>query len=102
MTERNTLNRVWYTINWSVCFAFAKLWFHLHASGKTNVPRTGPVMLVSNHQSHLDPVLIGVACQRQLRFLARETLFRGPFGWLIRSLGSVPIDRDGAGIAGIK
>jgi 1-acyl-sn-glycerol-3-phosphate acyltransferase len=70
--------------------------------GKTNVPPTGPVMLVSNHQSHLDPVLIGVACTRQLRFLARETLFRGPFGWLIRSLGSVPIDRDRSVVSAIK
>ena len=79
MTGRSWISRCWYTINWSLCFAFARL-VHLHSVGKANVPPTGPVMLVGNHQSHLDPVLIGVACSRQLRILARDTLFRGPFG----------------------
>ena len=48
---------------------------------------------MSNHQSHLDPVLIGVACPRQLGALARKSLFVWPLSWLIRSLGAVPVDR---------
>jgi 1-acyl-sn-glycerol-3-phosphate acyltransferase len=66
------------------------------------VPVAGPVMLVSNHESHLDPVLVGVACPRQLRAMARKSLFFGPLGWMITSLGAVPIDRGGSGISGIK
>jgi 1-acyl-sn-glycerol-3-phosphate acyltransferase len=62
----------------------------------------GPVLLVSNHQSHLDPVLVGIACPRQMRFLARHTLFFWPLSWLIRSLGAVPIDRERGGLSGIK
>jgi 1-acyl-sn-glycerol-3-phosphate acyltransferase len=58
--------------------------------------------LVSNHQSHLDPVLVGIACPRQMRFLARHTLFHWPMSWLIRSLGAVPIDRERGGLGGIK
>jgi 1-acyl-sn-glycerol-3-phosphate acyltransferase len=51
----------------------------------------------------LDSVLIGVACRRAVRPLARESLFRNRFfGWLIGSLGAIPIDRDGFGLAGLK
>jgi len=59
--------------------------------------------VLSNHQSHLDPPLIGVASNRRLNYLARETLFRfAPFAWFIRSVGSIPIDREGSGLSGLK
>jgi len=59
--------------------------------------------VLSNHQSNLDPVLIGLACDRRLNYLARVTLFRfAPFRWLIASLDAIPIDRDGLGLNGLK
>jgi 1-acyl-sn-glycerol-3-phosphate acyltransferase len=70
--------------------------FRYRFSGRSHVPLTGPVLLVGNHQSHLDPVLIGIACPRQLKFLARIGLFVWPFSWWIRALGAVPIDRESA------
>src|SRR6185369_4154181 len=66
------------------------------------VPLTGPVLLVSNHQSNLDPVLVGVACPRQLKYLARQGLFFFPFNLWIRSLGAVPIDRERGALGGIR
>lgn len=48
-------------------------------------------MLLSNHQSHLDPAVIAAACPRRLHSVARESLFRGILGWIIRSLGAWPI-----------
>ncbi len=59
--------------------------------------------MLPNHQSHLDPPLVGMACRRHMNYLARETLFDfAPFAWLIRSINAIPIDREGFGIAGIK
>ena len=69
---------------------------------QSNVPLTGPVLLVSNHQSNLDPVLVGLACPRQLKYLARHGLFFWPFSVWIRSLGAVPIDRERGAIGGIR
>jgi 1-acyl-sn-glycerol-3-phosphate acyltransferase len=86
---------------WCPCFAISQIWFGYRYRGKANVPTAGPVLLVSNHQSHLDPVLIGIACPRQLKYLARIGLFFWPFSWWIRALGAVSIDRESA-LGGIK
>ena len=61
-----------------------------------NVPATGPVLLVANHSSFLDPPLIGVAVHRQISFLAKAELFHLPLlGGLIRRLNARPIRREG-------
>ena len=71
--------------------------------GRNNLPESGSVIVISNHQSHFDPPLIAVGLRRQLNFLARKTLFRfKPFGWLIDMLDAIPLDIDGIGFAGIK
>jgi 1-acyl-sn-glycerol-3-phosphate acyltransferase len=63
--------------------------------GWHHIPRHGPVLLLANHQSMLDPILIGLAARRYLSFLARHTLFEQPLlGPLIRSLQAIPIDRS--------
>jgi 1-acyl-sn-glycerol-3-phosphate acyltransferase len=67
------------------------------------VPRRGPVLLVGNHQSVLDPALMGVAARRPLYHLARKTLFHPPwFAQLMRSFNAVPVDQDGTGIQGLR
>lgn len=77
--------------------------FSLRLEGRRHMPRKGPALLVANHQSFLDPVLVGLAAYRQLCFLARKTLFRHPlFSLLIRSLNAVPIDQDSVGKEGIR
>ena len=59
--------------------------------------------MLSNHQSHLDPVLVGLASDQRLNYLARDTLFGfAPFRWLINSLDAIPIDREGLGLGGLK
>jgi 1-acyl-sn-glycerol-3-phosphate acyltransferase len=98
---KSTLARWWYSLCWLVCWALCKVLFRFHYTGRGNVPSSGPLLVVSNHQSHLDPVLIGVACPRQVGALARASLFVGPFGWLIRSFGAVPVER-GSATGGIR
>jgi 1-acyl-sn-glycerol-3-phosphate acyltransferase len=61
------------------------------------VPAEGPVLIVANHSSVLDPPLVGGMCPRQLTFLAKAELFRIPgFGGLIHRLGARPLRREGA------
>jgi len=77
--------------------AFMRLMFRLEAVGVENIPASGPVLMVSNHSSVLDPPLIGGASDRQLTYLAKAELFKIPlFGSLIRGLNARPIRREGA------
>jgi cytidylate kinase len=77
--------------------ALMRLMFRLEAVGAENVPEHGPVLMVANHSSVLDPPLIGGASGRQLTYLAKAELFEVPlFSTLIRALNAKPIRREGA------
>ena len=83
--------------------AFMRLMFRLEAVGVENIPASGPVLIVSNHSSGLDPPLIGGASDRQLTYLAKAELFKIPlFGALIRGLDARPIRREGADPAALR
>lgn len=74
-----------------------RAWFGLSVKGAEHVPSSGPALIVSNHQSILDPPLIGGATRRRIYFLAKAELFRIPvFGWLIRALHARPVRREGS------
>ncbi len=64
-------------------------------TGRERLPQ-GPVLFVANHQdSLLDPVLVGSLAQRNVRFLAKATLFDAPvLGSIMRSLGMIPAYRS--------
>jgi len=102
MNWRKLAASLWYSLLWCPCYAISQVWFQYRFSGRAHVPISGPVLLVSNHQSHLDPVIVGIACPRQLKFLARQGLFFWPFSLLIRSLGAVSIDRERGSLGGIR
>jgi 1-acyl-sn-glycerol-3-phosphate acyltransferase len=89
---------VLYALMTRVLLPFA-WWGRTRVSGLDAVPRTGPLLVVPNHDSQMDPVIVGVVLRkvRPLRFLARANL------WKIRGLGpilsgmrQIPIER-GAG-----
>jgi 1-acyl-sn-glycerol-3-phosphate acyltransferase len=79
------------------------LGFSLRTDGMQYVPRRGPALIIANHQSYLDPIVIGLAARRRIWSLARKTLFRNPlFGFLIHSLNAIPVDLEGVGIQGFR
>lgn len=79
------------------------LWFRIRVDGRHHLPTEGGAMLLSTHQSVMDPVLVGLACNRNLNFLARHTLFRNrAFAFLLTVLDSIEIDRERGGLTGLK
>jgi 1-acyl-sn-glycerol-3-phosphate acyltransferase len=101
--SRSLVNRLWYQLLKRLLQLTAVLAFGARFTGRENIPRTGSILVVSNHQSHLDPPLAGMGIPRQMNYVARATLFRiWWFGWLLRSIGGFPIDRERTGLGGIK
>jgi 1-acyl-sn-glycerol-3-phosphate acyltransferase len=89
-----------YRIAMAVCRPLAR-WGRLRAEGVEVVPEEGPVLVVGNHDSHWDPVMIGVSARRrrQIQALAKSQLWevRG-LGPVLDGMGQIPIER-GAGDA---
>jgi 1-acyl-sn-glycerol-3-phosphate acyltransferase len=71
--------------------------YRCRAQGAHNLPREGGVMVITNHKSNIDPVVVGMICDRPLRYMAKKELFgNAALRKLIVTLGAFPIDR-GAG-----
>jgi len=65
--------------------------------------QNGPVILAMNHESYLDPLLAGNACDRAIYFLARRTLLDVPvLGWLLPKLNVIPVNQEGVDRSAIK
>jgi 1-acyl-sn-glycerol-3-phosphate acyltransferase len=101
-TRPNVAGRFWYDCVYWSSFTFFTFGFSYRREGWKNVPLDGPLLLLANHQSMFDPVLVGLASRRYLSYLARKNLFEQPvLAPLIRSLNAIPIDR-GFGKDGIQ
>src|SRR5260370_42536404 len=64
--------------------------------GRKNVPKKGPFILAANHLSWIDIPLLPVYLSLQMIFLAKEELFLGKLGWLVRFLDATPVKRGEA------
>lgn len=75
-------------------YFYFKIFHRFEVHGVDNVPKKGAFILASNHLSFFDPPALGCKLPRNLHYFARDTLFVGPLGSLIRSLNSIPVDRE--------
>ncbi|MBM4097522.1 MAG: lysophospholipid acyltransferase family protein [Planctomycetota bacterium] len=95
--------RRWYDF----CHLSVNLYFSVFHSYRVltgwRMPATGPVLILANHASFLDPPVIGGALPRHIFYLARRTLFRNAmFRRLIRSVNAIPVDQENNGVGGLK
>ena len=102
MSEKKPRMR-WFRFARWLCKVFCIIFFRIHVYGRKNVPDDGAFMLVSNHQSFLDPVFCGIFLKRPLYFLARDTLFNNRFfGQLISSVNTIPVRQGQADLSAMK
>lgn len=91
MRERTRTYAVAMTLNRPVA-----AWGRMTVEGLESIPESGPLLVVGNHDSHWDPVMVGIAARkrRQIRALAKAELWdvRG-LGPILHGMGQIPIER---------
>ena len=93
----------WFRFARWCCKVFCDLFFRIHVCGRENVPDKGAFVLVSNHQSYLDPVFCGIYLKRPLYFLARDSLWKNRFfGRLISSVNTIPVKQGKADLSAMR
>jgi 1-acyl-sn-glycerol-3-phosphate acyltransferase len=84
---------VYATVKW-FCWSVYKICFGFRHYGTEKVPAARDprgVILAPNHVSYLDPPILGISLKRRVTYLAKDYLFRGFLGWMLRSVGALPI-----------
>lgn len=100
---RHWSQRVSYTVMRQVFRLVGIFALGIRCFGREHFPEAGGALVCANHQSNLDPPIVGMMSNRRMNYLAKKTLFlRQPLKWVIEHLDAIPIDRDGMGIGGIK
>jgi 1-acyl-sn-glycerol-3-phosphate acyltransferase len=96
--------RLYRVLELTVAPVVRTIW-RLDVRGAELVP-SGPLVVVANHESLADPFFLGAGMARQLRFLTKEELFRGPFARVVRAAGGISVGRGrgdrGAVAAGVR
>jgi 1-acyl-sn-glycerol-3-phosphate acyltransferase len=80
-----------------VAWALLRVLYPIRIEGAERVPRQGSLLVVANHTSNWDPMLLAIAVPRPLAYLAKEELFHpAPWGWALRAAGIIPVSRGRA------
>jgi len=91
-----------YWTGWLALGAAFRSLFGLKIIGRDHLVTEGPVLVVANHQSFLDPPLISNLYDTEMYFLARKSLFRGLTKWLYPRWNAIPVDQDKPDMASLK
>lgn len=104
MSLKEVLRTLWYGFLRILAQPLFCALLRYRAYGRENIPSRGGVLIVSNHQSFMDPLLIGVGLRRQIHIMARQSLFYKSvfFRWLIESLNAFPLKEGGKDSGAIK
>jgi 1-acyl-sn-glycerol-3-phosphate acyltransferase len=92
-----------YWFGWSLFGSAYRSLFGLKVVGREHLVTDGAVLVASNHESFLDPPLIGTLYRDEMFYLARKTLMSGPLlKWIYLAWNSIPVDQDRPDMTSLK
>ncbi|PMB03646.1 hypothetical protein CEN49_22690 [Fischerella thermalis CCMEE 5273] len=93
---------VFFILKWFVRL-FLKSYHRVEVEGAESFSHAGPLILVGNHVSYLDPFYLGAVLPKRVYFMAKKESFSTPFfQWILRSCGAFPVDREKTDMNAIK
>src|SRR6202051_2829783 len=94
---RNGVTPFFYWLIRALFVPFFLIYLRMQRVGREHLPKSGPLLLASNHRSFLDPFVIGMLVRRPVYYFAKRELFEKRWqAWVLNALGAFPVDR-GAG-----
>jgi 1-acyl-sn-glycerol-3-phosphate acyltransferase len=88
------VNPVFYWFIRALFVPFFLIYLRMQRVGREHLPKSGPLLLASNHRSFLDPFVIGTLVRRPVYYMAKRELFEKRWqAWSLNALGAFPIDR---------
>ncbi|GAA6618489.1 lysophospholipid acyltransferase family protein [Scytonema sp. NUACC26] len=94
---------LYYAFKWSVVSPMLQVYFRGQIYGAKNVPKAGPLVVVSNHASNYDPPLVSSSVRRPVAYMAKEELFKIPIlKQAIELYGAYPVSRGSADRTAIR
>jgi 1-acyl-sn-glycerol-3-phosphate acyltransferase len=89
--------RIFYRVVRAVVVALFRGYFRTRVVGAHNIPATGPFILSPVHRSNLDTPVVSLVTTRRLRYMGKESLWKGRFGaWFLTTAGGFPVQRGAA------
>jgi 1-acyl-sn-glycerol-3-phosphate acyltransferase len=94
---------VHYQFGYRIAQFLSRTFFDYRIINRERIIEEGGVILAMNHESYLDPPLAGIACHREIHYLARKTLLEWPIlGPILPKLKVIPVDQDRADMSALK
>ena len=101
--RHSLFGRCLYSVLWVLCRTLGVAVLGVRTRFAEPLPKQGGLLVISSHQSHFDPLLLGLASNRRLSSLARASLYKfKPFALLITALDAVPIDSKASTLTAMK
>ncbi len=94
---------LYHLFKWSVVSPLLHVYFRGRIYGAEKVPKTGPLIVVSNHASDFDPPILSACVRRPVAYMAKEELFQVPvLSQAIQLYGAYPVKRGSADRSAIR
>ena len=91
------MNRIWRALILAILWPIARLHYDIRVTGRENLPEDGPFLLISNHVSFADALIVTLAARRSVRFLMWRYFYAKPvIGWVCRVFRAIPIEPSGS------
>lgn len=100
---KNFLKSIMKSIVRGAIYIWCKLYYRAEIIGIENIPKDEPLIFCGNHRSYLDPPLMVATAKRDVKFLAKEDLYKNKFlaflGWVFEA---IPVKRNSKDISALK
>lgn len=90
-------SRSFYQVVRFLVVSICRVYLRMSVEGRENVPREGAFVLAPIHRSYIDTPIASGCTRRRMRFMGKDSLWRGqPFRWILSALGGFPVSRGTA------